>query len=218
MFFFHLYGSGDSAKILKRSKQPPFPLRFSLSPSAWIAVLSSGGGWSLCGAHGDPLPVARLDAPQGRRTLRSSPGWAEGWNCVLSSFLSGSYLLWALRRGWVGFGLGCMWILMDQVEMFFFLHSSRFFLRVYLLGECDGVNDEVMDLICKSLWILGADLRKRLACLYGAAEKEERREEERMKPCKHHRRRSTCISLQLGSEGSPCCMVLITTQCLSAFE
>lgn len=108
---------------------------------------------------------------------------------------------------------------MDQVEMFFFfVYSSRVFLRVCLLGECDGVNKEVMDLICKSLWILGADLRKRLACLYGAAKREERSKEGRLKPCKHHRKRSTTISLKLGSEGSPCCMTLRTTRCLNAFE
>jgi len=130
---------GTALKSLKRSGSPPLPLCFWLLPSPWIvvlgpwtAVLGAGGGWARCGARGDPLPEAWLDAPQGGRALRSSQGWAEGWNCVLSSFLSGSYLLWALRRGWVWFGLrvdldGSAWsVLFSNVQ-------AGFFVRICLL-------------------------------------------------------------------------------------
>lgn len=76
------------------------------------------------------------------------------------------------------------------------------------------MNNEEMDLICESLWTgvliwCGGE---------GGKEKEgkekENKEKERVKPCKHHRKRSTYISLKLGSERRPCYMTLITTQCL----
>lgn len=167
MFFFHLYGSGDSAKILKGNKQPPFPLHFLLSSSPWIATLSSDGGWSLCEAGSDALLEAWLDSLQGRRTLWSSLGSAKCWNSALLSFLSRSYLLWfGLRVDLDGSG--------QKRSGFLYAGSVGVFLRVCLLGECDGANNELMNLNCKSLQILGAYLRKRLACLYGATEKEER--------------------------------------------
>lgn len=88
------------------------------------------------------------------------------WELIAVSFEKRLRLVWAACGfGWIR--LKCSFFIFKQV-----------FKRVYLLGECDAVNNEVMDLICKSLWILGADLRKRLACLCCAAEKEKRGEGE----------------------------------------
>lgn len=179
-------------------------------------MLSSGVGWSLCSAHSDPLLDAGWMHHKTGGLCRAAQAGQRAETVSCHRFFLGviCYELWEK----VGFGLGCMWIWMDRVEMLFFKKNifKQAFWTVCLLGECGGVKNEVMDLICGSLWtgVLIWCSREGGKEKEGKEKEEEKKEKERVKPCKHHRKRSTYISLKLGGERRPCYMTLITTQCL----
>lgn len=106
-----------------------------------------------------------------RKCTTRGLGWAEGCNCVLWSFPSGSYSLGALSKARVGF-----WIWVDQGE---------FVCLFYLLMNSGGMNDEVMAFIYKSLWILGVGLKHE--CM---VQQREMREMDGLKPWEHQCRRN----------------------------
>lgn len=89
-----------------------------------------------------------------------------------------------------------MWV--DQGEIYLLLF--------YLLRKSGGMNDEVMALICKSLWIWGAGLKH--GCM---VQQREMRGVDGLKPCEHRSKRNAYISLKIGSAES----LLITTWGLS---
>lgn len=99
-----------------------------------------------------------------------------------------------------------LWELRAKQELGLDMGEMYLLLLFYLLRKSGGMNDEVMALICKSLWIWGAGLKH--GCM---VQQREMRGVDGLKPCEHRSKRNAYISLKIGSAES----LLITTWGLS---